>query len=122
MDGSAKVKMQNILPVLASMAIILLVAIVEKQSKFAAAITAVMPIGATLALWIVYAANDGDSQTMVQFSQGLLVGILPTIGFLIVTWLAARAGLKLVPMLLIGYSVWGIGVGLTFLVRKLVGV
>jgi len=104
------------------MAIILLDAIVEKQSKFAAAITAVMPIGATLALWIVYAANDGDSQTMVQFSQGLLVGILPTIGFLIVTWLAARAGLKLVPMLLIGYSVWGIGVGLTFLVRKLVGV
>jgi len=116
------VKLQAILPVLASIVIIILVAVVEKQSKFAAAITAVMPIGATLALWIVYASNEGDPQTMDKFGQGLLLGILPTIGFLIVTWLAARAGLKLVPMLLIGYSVWGIGVGLTFLVRRLVGV
>ena len=115
-------KLQDILPVLASIAIIILVAVVEKQNKFAAAITAVMPIGATLALWIVYSSNEGDPQTMDQFGQGLLIGILPTIGFLIVTWLAARAGLKLVPMLLIGYSVWGLGVGLTFLVRRFVGV
>ena len=59
---------------------------------------------------------------MDQFGQGLLIGILPTLGFLIVTWLVARAGMKLVPMLLIGYSVWGIGVGLTFLIRKVIGV
>ena len=102
-------------------AIIILVALIEKQSKFAAAITAVMPIGATLALWIVYASNQGDRQTMDQFGQGLLIGILPTFGFLIVTWLAARAGWKLVPILLTGYAVWGVGVGITFLVRKLVG-
>ena len=115
-------KLQDILPVLASIVIIILVAVIEKQSKFAAAITAVMPIGATLALWIVYASNEGDRQTMDHFGQGLLIGILPTLGFLIVTWLAARAGWKLAPILLTGYAVWGIGVGLTFLVRKLVGV
>ena len=115
-------KLQTILPVLASIVIIILVAVVERQSKFAAAITAVMPIGATLALWIVYSSNEGDPQTMDQFGQGLLIGILPTLGFLIVTWLVARAGMKLVPMLLIGYSVWGIGVGLTFLIRKVIGV
>lgn len=115
-------KFSDILPVLASIVIIILVAVIEKHSKFAAAITAVMPIGATLAIWIVYSSNKGDPQTMDQFGQGLLIGILPTIGFIIVTWLAARAGLKLVPVLLIGYSVWGIGVGLTFLVRRLVGV
>ena len=103
------------------MVIIILVAIVEKQSKFAAAITAVMSIGATLALWIVYSANDGDRQIMVDFGQGLLLGILPTLGFLIVTWLASRAGLKLLPILLIGYAVGGVGVGLTFLVKRLAG-
>jgi uncharacterized membrane protein (GlpM family) len=115
------VKLQDILPVLASIAIIILVAVVEKQSKFAAAITAVMPIGATLALWIVYAANEGDKQTMDSFGQGLLIGIIPTLGFLVVTWLVARAGWKLGPILALGYAVWGVGVGLTFLVRRLVG-
>jgi len=115
------VKLQDILPVLASIVIIILVAVIEKQSKFAAAITAVMPIGATLALWIVYSSNEGDPQMMDQFSQGLLIGILPTLGFLIITWLTARAGLKLIPILLIGYSVWGVGVGLTFLVRRWLG-
>ena len=81
-----------------------------------------MPIGATLALWIVYAANDGDRQTMVHFGQGLLLGIVPTLGFLIVTWLASRAGFKLTQMLLIGYAVWGVGVGATFLLRRVLGV
>jgi hypothetical protein len=114
-------KLQNILPVVASIAIIILVAIIEKQSKFAAAITAVMPIGAPLALWIVYAANDEDSQGMLEFSQGMLMGILPTLGFLIASWLAIRAGLKLIPVLIIGYVVWGIGVGLTSLLKRIIG-
>lgn len=115
-------KLQDILPVLASMAIIILVALLEKHSKFGAAITATMPIGATLSLWIVYSANNGDRQTMTQFGQGLLLGVVPTLGFLIVTWLASRAGFKLTQMLLIGYAVWGVGVGLTLLLRRVIGV
>jgi hypothetical protein len=114
-------KLQDVFPVVASIAIIILIAIIEKQSKLAAAITATMPIGATLALWIVYAANNGDRQIMVDFGRGMIFGILPTLGFLVVTWLASRAGLKLVPMLLIGYAVWGFGVGLTFLLRRVIG-
>ncbi len=43
-------KSQDIIPVVASVGIIILVAIIEKQSKLVAAVTAVMPIGATLAL------------------------------------------------------------------------
>jgi len=115
------VKIQNILPVIASIVIIILVAIIEKQSKFVAAITAVMPIAAPLSLWIVYAANDGDRQTMVDFSQGMLIGVLPTLGFLLAVWLGSRAGLKLIPMILMGYSVWGVGVGLTLLLRRSIG-
>ncbi len=64
-------KSQDILPILLSIAVIILVAVLEKQSKFAAAITATMPIGATLAIWIVYSANSGDQQTMKDgFADG----------------------------------------------------
>ena len=114
-------KTQDILPVLLSMVVIILVAVLEKQSKFAAAITATMPIGATLAIWIVYSANSGDQETMQDFSVGLLMGIIPSIGFLFAAWLAFRAGLKLMPMLLVGYAVWGTLLGLIILLRKIIG-
>jgi hypothetical protein len=114
-------KTQDILPVLLSMVVIVLVAVLEKQSKFAAAITATMPIGATLAIWIVYSANSGDQETMQDFSVGLLMGIIPSIGFLFAAWLAFRAGLKLMPMLLVGYAVWGSLLGLIILLRKILG-
>jgi hypothetical protein len=110
---------QDVLPVVLSMVIIGLVAILEKQSKLVAAITATMPLTATLALWIVYASGEGDRATMAEFSQGLLLGVLPSIGFLVSVWLASRAGLKLVPMILIGYAVWGIGVCAILVTRKL---
>jgi hypothetical protein len=114
-------KTQDILPVLLSIIVIILVAVLEKQSKLAAAITATMPIGAILALWIVYSANRGERKTMEQFSVGLLVGIIPTIGFLIAAWLSSRAGLKLVPILLVSFSVWGVVLGLILILRKVVG-
>jgi hypothetical protein len=111
-------KTQDIFPVLVSILVIILVAVLEKQSKFAAAITATMPIGATLALWIVYSANSGDRETMKDFSGGLLVGIIPTIGFLLASWVASRAGLKLMPMLVVGYIVWGALLGLILILRR----
>ena len=115
-------KTQDIVPVLLSIIVIILVAVIEKQSKLAAAITATMPIGATLALWIVYSANEGERKTMEQFSTGLLIGIIPTIGFLVAAWLSARAGLKLIPMLLVGYTVWGVVLGLILIFRRVLGI
>lgn len=114
-------KSQDILPVLASIVVIVLVAVLEKQSKLVAALTATMPIGATLALWIVYSANEGDLPTMQQFSLGLLLGILPSIAFVVTAWLAFRAGLKLGGVLLLGFFVWGVGAALILSVRKLIG-
>ncbi len=115
-------KTQDVLPVLISVVVIVLVAVLEKQSKFVAAVTATMPIGATLALWIVYSANNGDQETMEQFGQGLLVSVLPSIGFLVATWLASRAGLSLLPLLLVGYATWGLGLGLILILRKALGI
>jgi hypothetical protein len=115
-------KSQNVLPVLISIVVIILVAVLERHSKLVAAITATMPLSAPLALWIVYASAGGDRATMAQFSRGLLIGLIPTIGFMVAVWLTARAGLKLAPMMLVGYGVWGIVLVVVVVMRRSLGV
>ena len=115
-------KSQDVIPVLLSIVVIILVAIVEKQSKLFAALIATMPLAAPLALWIVYSSNSGDKTAVSQFSLSLLLGLLPTIGFLITVWLAARAGMKLVPMLATGYGVWAAGATILYLLRNTLGI
>lgn len=102
-------KSQDIVPVVLSIAIIVAVAVLEKQSRLVAAVTAVMPMTAPLALWIVYSSVNGDRAVTAQFSLGMLLGILPTVAFLGAVWLAARSGMKLAPMIAIGYGVWAVG-------------
>ena len=115
-------KSQDIAPVILSIVVIILVAVFEKQSKLFAAITATMPLGIPLALWIVYSSNGGDKQVVSQFSLSLLLSFLPTLAFVITIWFAARAGMKLVPMLLTGYGVWGVGALLLYLFRTTLGI
>lgn len=113
-------KSQDIFPVIISIGVIVLVAILEKQSKLVAAITATMPLTAALALWIVYSSAGGNQGKVTEFSRGMLLGIIPTIGFLIAVWLASRAGMKLNQMLLVGYSAWGVVLGLSLLVQRMI--
>ena len=115
-------KSQDILPVVLSITVIILVAVFEKQSKLFAALTATMPLSAPLALWIVYSSNAGDKTVMSQFSLSLLLGVLPTVAFLITVWLAARAGMKIGPILLTGYGVWAVGAGILYLLRNTLGI
>ena len=115
-------KSQDILPVFVSIVVIIVVAVLEKQSKLLAALVATMPLTAPLALWIVYSSNSGDKVAVSQFSLSLLLGLLPSMGFLVVVWLAARAGMKLVPLLAIGYGVWAVGAGILYLFRNMLGI
>ena len=115
-------KSQDILPVVLSITVIILVAVFEKQSKLFAALTATMPLSAPLALWIVYSSNAGDNTVMSQFSLNLLLGVLPTLAFLVTVWLAARAGMKIGPILLTGYSVWAAGATILYLLRNTLGI
>lgn len=114
-------KWDEILPVLVSIVVIVLVALLRRHSELVAAITATMPLNAPLGLWIVYAAAEGERGSVTRFTSGMVVGILPSLGFLVVVWLASRAGLRLAPMILLGYAAWGIGLGVLFLVRRLLG-
>ena len=85
-------KWQDTIPVLISILVLVVVAILQKQSKLAAALTTTMPLTVPLAMWIVYSSSDGNQETMTQFNLGMVLGIIPSIGFLITAWLASRAG------------------------------
>jgi len=115
-------KSQDIVPVVLSIIVIILVAVFEKQSKLFAALTATMPLATPLALWIVYSSNGGNKQVVSQFSLSLLLGLFPTLAFLVTIWLAARSGMKLGPMILTGYGVWGIGAIILYLLRNVLGI
>ena len=114
-------KSQDILPVILSVVIIIIVAILEKQSKVIAAITATMPLTAALALWIVYTSANGDKTATSQFSLSMIFGFIPTFFFMVAAWIASRAGMKISGILLTGYGVWAIGAGVVFLLRKTLG-
>ena len=115
-------KTQDILPVILSIVVIILVAVLEKQNKLFAALAATMPLTTPLALWIVYSSNAGDKTAVSQFSLNLLLGILPTLAFLFTVWLAARSGMKLAPIILTGYSVWAVGAAILYLFRNVFGI
>ena len=112
-------KFQTILPVLISILIIIIVAIVQRYSRTAAGILAVMPVTAPLAIWVTYSANAGSNRVFQDFTLSLVLGILATVAFLLVTWLAARAGWTLVPSIMLGYLVWGISVGVVLILHRI---
>lgn len=115
-------KTQDIVPVILSILVIILVALLEKQSKLFAALTATMPLAAPLALWIVYSSNAGEKVAVEQFSLSLMLGLIPTFAFLVAVWLAARSGMKLVPIILTGYGVWATGAFVLYLLRDTLGI
>lgn len=110
------------IPVILSIVIIILVAVLEQHSRWVAALTAMMPLGAPLTLWIVYASAAGETQAVSKFSFDLLLGILPTVGFLLLAWLAARAGWGLGPIILTGYGAWGVGLLILSILKQLFGI
>jgi hypothetical protein len=112
---------QRILPVVASILIIIAVAIARQYSKALAPILATMPINIPLALWIVYSAEGGDPASTEQFIQDMFINLMPTLVFLLVAWLAARAGWSLTPMIAASYAAWAVALGALLLARRLLG-
>lgn len=112
---------QRVLPVIVSIIIIIMVAILRNYSPRIAAITATMPINIPLTLWIVYAGAPGDQQVRMEFAEGLLIGILPVVAFVLASWILVRSGWSLIPVIVGGYVVWGMGLLVAFVVRRALG-
>ena len=111
----------KILPVIVSIIIIILVAVLREHSRTLAAIAATAPINVPLALWIIDAGSEHDSQTMTEFTGALLVNIWPSVLFLVIAWLTTRAGWSLPGILVASYAGWALGLGVIFLLRQVFG-
>jgi hypothetical protein len=114
-------KTQDFLPVLISILVIILVAVIQKQSKLIAAVTATMPVTIPLALWIVYSSTQGEPAAIEEFTRSLVSGIIPTVAFVIAIWLGSRLGLKFVPLIGMGYATWAVTLAGILLVRRFLG-
>lgn len=109
----------RVLPVIVSIIIIITVAILREYSKSLAAIAATMPINLPLGLWLVYGSST--KAEMEPFTRSLMLNLIPTFAFVVIAWVAARAGWKLVPMIVAGYAGWGVGLFVLMLLRQWLG-
>ena len=83
---------ERILPVLVSIGVIILVAVLRQYSKSFAAIAAVMPLNVPLGMWIIYSGADDKQSALAEFNEALVVNMIPTLFFLAVAWYGSRAG------------------------------
>lgn len=114
-------KWTEIVPVLISVTVIIFVAVVQRQSKVVAAVTATMPLTIPLALWIVYSSSNGDRLAVESFTRNMLSGIIPTAVFVFAIWTASRLGLKLVPIIACGYAAWAVTLLVLLSLRRWLG-
>src|SRR5258708_37139831 len=95
--------LRQFLPVVISILIIIAVAVLRNYSKTLAAIFATMPINVPLSLWIISSA-DNSQPAMASYSFSLVIGIFPSVAFVVVPWLAFRAGWPWCAPVGIGYA------------------
>lgn len=100
--------LQKTLPVLTSIAIILLVAFLRDRSRTAAAILATMPLNIPLALWVVAGSTGDDPRALADFTRTLIISLLPAFLWLGVVYLAVRAGWGLPGAIAAGYGAWAV--------------
>ncbi len=114
-------KLNEVLPVLISIALLILIAAVQKQSRVLAGIIATMPVAIPLSLWVVYAASQGEKAAVESYTLGMVMGILPTVAFCIALWIGARWGIKLGGLIGIAYAAWAVSAAALLLLRRWTG-
>ena len=96
----------RVLPVLISVAVIVLVAVVQDRSRRLAALLASMPLTAPVAIWIVYSATGGDRRETAAFAGSLFVGFIASVVFMLACWLALRQAWSLPVSLAVAGAAW----------------
>lgn len=97
---------EKILPVVVSIAIIVLVSVVQEKSRFIAAVLSSMPLIAPLALWVVWSASKGDHEQTAEFAGALVLGVVATLAFVVGTWMAFRQDLSFGRAVVVGALAW----------------
>ena len=109
----------KILPVIASIVIIVLVALVQERSRELAAILAVMPLTVPLAAWIVFSASGGDYEQTARFVRSMVAGYLATVVFVLACWHGLRHQWPFGLVMAFAFGVWGALVSSPHVVRRI---
>ena len=110
---------EKTLPVVASVVIIVLVAVVQERSRDLAAILAALPLTAPLAAWIVFSASGGDHEHTAQFVRSMLAASVATVLFVIVCWYGLHQRWPFAVVMVIAFGAWGVLVAMPYLFRRL---
>lgn len=96
----------RIVPVVLSVLIIVLVAIVQGRSRYLGAMIATMPLTAPLALWIVFSASQGDQRQTAEFAASMLIGVAGAFVFVLACWVGFRQEWGFLATLAIASAIW----------------
>ena len=110
---------EKVLPVVASVIIIVLVAVVQERSRELAAVLAVMPLTVPLAVWIVFAASGRDYQQTAHFVRSMIAGYLATIAFVVACWYGLRQQWPLPAVLVVAFGLWAALAALPYVIRRM---
>jgi hypothetical protein len=80
-----------------------------------------MPVTIPLTLWIVYSSTRGEPSAIEQFTSSMVSGIIPTVAFVVAIWLGSRLGLKLLPLIGMGYTAWAVTLAGLLLIKRITG-
>ena len=112
--------MNKILPVVLSIGVIIAIAIIQERSKTLAALLATMPLTAPLAIWVVYSASNGDRAQTAEFTRSMILGIVATAVFVIMTWIGLKAKIAFGWAMALGWGCWALfALGLPALLARL---
>jgi uncharacterized membrane protein (GlpM family) len=99
---------QKLVPVLISLIVIILIAVMQERSRFIAAIVATMPVSAPLAMWIIYKASNNDSGKTEDFVGSMMIGIIINVIFMAACLIAFKQKWEFKNVMFFGYGIWGI--------------
>jgi hypothetical protein len=95
-----------VVPVVLSVLIIVLVAVVQERSRHLAAIIATVPLTAPLAMWIVFSATRGDHRQTADFAASMFVGLAASFVFVLACWVGFRQQWSFPVVLVFGSTIW----------------
>jgi hypothetical protein len=97
---------EQVVPVVLSVLIIVLVAVVQERSRHLAALIAAVPLTAPLAMWIVFSATQGDHSQTADFAASMLVGFVASLIFVVACWFGFRQQWSFPSVLVFGSAIW----------------
>jgi hypothetical protein len=106
--------LQKSIPVITSIALILLVAVLRDRSRTWAAILATMPLNIPLAIWVIASGSENDPAIVGDTLHSIIIGMLAGVVWMAVVYGLVRAGWGVALAIGGGYVVWAVLIAALF--------